>query len=274
MRRLLGHGLAVVALSVVTQIGGIVYLLALLLRRLFFRGTRWHGSVLLGLFLVCYAVASFAVNLGAIPGSRDALPCWDDGKHPLVMASPLYCVLNRQYVSPDTYYPVEALAREMNERFPGTLTQLLDAGFPFLDGFPLLPHLSHDDGRQLDLAFYYKGPAGTYRRGVLASPIGYWAFEAPRPGDPRPCADSSGPLTLRWDMAWFQPLLRDDVSLDEERTKAALQWLIAEHDSRGRLSKILLEPHLKARFGLASDVIRFQGCRAARHDDHIHIETK
>lgn len=34
--------------------------------------------------------------------------------------------------------------------------------------------------------------------------------------------------------------------------------------------KILIEPHIPARLGVSSRAIRFQGCRAARHDDHIH----
>jgi hypothetical protein len=162
----------------------------------------------------------------------------------------------------------------MNERYPGTLTQVLDAGFPFLDGFPLLPHLSHDDGRKVDLAFYYQGADGTYRPGALPSPIGYWGFTPPRPGEPQPCAESGTPFTLRWDMGWFQFLVRDDLALDEARTVAALRWLVAEGDSGGRLDRILLEPHLKQRLGLKSERIRFQGCRAARHDDHFHIESR
>ena len=36
---------------------------------------------------------------------------------------------------------------------------------------------------------------------------------------------------------------------------------------------LLLEPHLKTRLKLEKyDKIRFQGCRAARHDDHIHVQ--
>jgi hypothetical protein len=35
----------------------------------------------------------------------------------------------------------------MDEKFPGTVTIALDANFPFVNGFPLLPHLSHADGK-------------------------------------------------------------------------------------------------------------------------------
>jgi hypothetical protein len=272
--KVLGHGLVVLLLTVATQVGGLAWLAALLLRRAFAPRRPFRGPLLLLLFLLCYVAASFAAEALAERNGRIALPCGaSEGRH-LVVASPLYCLLNRHYVSTETYFLVDGLAREMDERFPGTLTQALDAGFPLLDDFPLLPHLSHDDGRKVDLAFYYRDPSGSYQRGLLASPFGYWGFAPPRPGEPLPCAGDDAFLTLRWDMEWLRPFLRTGAPLDEERTRAALQWLVAEGDSGGRLNRILLEPHLKSRFGLASDRIRFQGCRAARHDDHIHIESR
>ena len=39
------------------------------------------------------------------------------------------------------------------------------------------------------------------------------------------------------------------------------------------IDKIFLEPHLKSRLRLSSyGKIRFHGCAAVRHDDHIHIQ--
>jgi hypothetical protein len=271
--KVLGHGLAVLSLTVVTQVGGLAWLAALALRRAFAPRPPFRWPLLLLLFLLCYVAASFAAEILAERNDRIALPCGASEDRHLVVASRLYCLLNRHYVSSETYYLVDGLAREMDERFPGTLTQALDAGFPLLEGFPLLPHLSHNDGRKVDLAFYYQGPSGGYQHGLLASPLGYWGFTPPRPGEPQPCADDKRLPTLRWDMDWFQPLVQKDVTLDEARTVAALQWLAAEGESGDRLDRILLEPHLKARLGLASVRIRFQGCRAARHDDHIHIES-
>ncbi len=272
MLRLLGHGLAVLLLTLVTQIGGLAWLAALLLRRLLFRGSRRRGLVLLALFALLYGGATVALDAGTVT-KRASLPCWEDGRHPFVAASPIYCLLNRHYVTPGTYGAVASLAARMNERFPGTLTQTLDAGFPFLTGFPLLPHISHDDGRKLDLAFYYRDRQGRYRRGALASPLGYWGFTPPGPGEPQPCAGTANWATLRWDMGWFHLLVDDDLVMDAERTKAALQWLTTD-GSRHGVTRLLLEPHLKSRLGLASNSVRFQGCRAARHDDHIHIESR
>jgi hypothetical protein len=163
----------------------------------------------------------------------------------------------------------QALAAAVDERFPGTITQTLDANFPFLDGFPLPPHLSHDDGRTLDVAFYYAiADDGAYQPGALRSPIGYWAFEEPGQRERQPCRGRAG--ALRWDQAWFQPLVRNDLALDGHRARAALIWLARD----GRTRRVFIEPHLADRLGAGSSMVRFQGCGAARHDDHFHIELR
>jgi len=56
----------------------------------------------------------------------------------------------------------------------------------------------------------------------------------------------------------------------DEAANAKLLRHIAKHESIG---KIFIEPHLKTRLGLGDiDKIRFHGCGAVRHDDHIHIQ--
>ena len=55
--------------------------------------------------------------------------------------------------------------------------------------------------------------------------------------------------------------------------REALRWLSNEGQSHG-IGKVFVEPHIPASLGISSDVIRFQGCLAARHDDHIHIQLR
>ena len=69
-------------------------------------------------------------------------------------------------------------------------------------------------------------------------------------------------------MAWLQPLLAP--RLDVARTAS----LIQVSARRAAIGKILLEPHVQRRLGVSSDKLRFQGCHAARHDDHVHIQLK
>jgi hypothetical protein len=110
-----------------------------------------------------------------------------------------------------------------------------------------------------------------YLPGALRSPIGYWAFEMPREGDPLPCSETRW-LSLRWDLPFLQQLY-PDRPIEPERTRAALAWLVAEGARHG-VERVFIEPHMAQRLGIASSLIGFQGCRAARHDDHIHIQIR
>lgn len=149
---------AVVLLTLLTQIGGAVWLVT----RVLLRRRRAGVAVFLALFLGLYA-AGTALNYAVAPiFGRVPLPCFDDGTSRLKMQSPLFCVLNRQYVVPELKEAAAALSRHMDQAFPGTTTLALDANFPFFDGFPLFPHLSHSDGRKLDVAFFYQDAEGSY----------------------------------------------------------------------------------------------------------------
>ncbi|MEM5471623.1 hypothetical protein WNZ14_07790 [Hoeflea sp. AS60] len=246
MLSFLKHICIFAVLTVATQIGGLAWLIALLFKR---RMT---------IFAASYAVLSFAALWVAPMLGREPLPCIGAGS--LQMQSKIYCLLNRHYVVPEMKASLNDLAAQMESEFPGTMTLVLDANFPFIAGFPLLPHLSHDDGRKADLAFYYR-ENDAYMPGYTRSPVGYFAFE------PGPTNCPSQLISLRWDMDWLQGFW-PDYQLDEARVKSALEWLSSDE----RIEKVFIEPHLRERFGIQSDKIRFQGCRAARHDDHIHIQ--
>ena len=238
--------MAFTLLTIVTQLGGLAWLAALFFRRRLLA------------FLAFYVLISgTAVWVGQLAG-REPLHC--TGDQPLQMQSLLYCALNRRYVVPELARVVHDHADAMNNAFPGTVTQVLDANFPFVAGFPMLPHLSHHDGRKADLAFYYRDEAG-YLPAQTRSPIGYFAFE----DGPTECPARRA--SMRWDMGWVQPMW-PAYPLDAPRMRAALRRLSADP----RVGKIFIEPHLKQSLGVTSDKIRFQGCRAARHEDHIHMQ--
>ncbi len=270
MTKLFAHAIAFLFLALLTQVGGLAYLLTLLVTRI--KGIRqavgrWIGPMV---FLGLYTMLSVGAGLAAPFFGRVPLPCFASQDVPLAMQSPVYCALNRHYVRPELKSVLLELSAHVDREFPGTITLMLDAGFPFLDGFPLLPHLSHKDGRSVDLAYYYRVADGGYRPGETKSPIGYWAFESPGADDISPCPDRGDLLTLRWDMPWFRSFL-NDLELEGDRTRAALEWLTDARRDTG-VSKVFLEPHLARSLGIESEILRFQGCRAARHDDHIHIE--
>ncbi|MBX5039605.1 hypothetical protein HJB51_05675 [Rhizobium lentis] len=264
------HALIVVILTLLTQIGGVVYLITLAVVRAL-RIRRFPAK--LALFLLLYAGATVVANLTAPTFGRVPLSCVADAGDPLVIRSPIYCALNRNYVTPELSDLARALATHMDKQFPGTVTVALDANFPFVNGFPLLPHLSHADGKKLDFAYYYKDADGAFLNGATRSPIGYFAFEEPAAGDELPCAGRHDWLTTRWDFDGLQPLF-PAYRIEEQRTAAAVAWLTTEGAARFGLQKIFIEPHIKNALGITDAHVRFQGCRAARHDDHIHIQVE
>lgn len=246
MRFILHLG-AFVALTALTQIGGIAWVASLRFRSRIFA------------FLASYAILSaLAWNLAPLLGR---VPMGCGGDNPLQMQSWVYCLANRNYVVPDLAKAAEDLAIHMDQLHPGTITLALDGNFPFIAGFPLLPHLSHDDGRKLDLAFYYMDRQGDYLPGATRSPAGYFAFE----DGPTHCPPQR--LSLRWDLDWLQPLWPDHKA-EPVRMAAMLDWLA--HDQR--IGRVFIEPHLLETLGATSEKFGFQGCRAARHDDHVHIQ--
>lgn len=239
------HGALVLGLTVLTQLGGLAWLLALRFR--------WRLPV----FGLVYALFRGGAQVAAPVFGRVPLPCAGEV---LRAQSWVYCALLRNFVTPELLAVAEDAAGVVAAEYPGTVTLALDGSFPFGDGIPLMPHLSHDDGEKLDFAFYYAGSGG-YLSGRTASPLGYFAFER----GAETCPPTT--LTLRWDMGWFQPFLRD-LTLEPVRTTALIRALLADP----RLGKLFVEPPLAARLGLAAEKLRFQGCRAARHDDHIHVQ--
>ena len=63
----------------------------------------------------------------------------------------------------------------------------------------------------------------------------------------------------------------NDVSFDAKQTKSLIKTLVNQKFTQ----KVFIEPNLKQSLGFNSESkIRFQGCQAVRHDDHIHLQIK
>jgi len=65
-------------------------------------------------------------------------------------ASYFTILANRNYVTPE----MNVLLKDLQDKLGHV--NYLDANFPFIDKFPLLPHLSHNDGKKLDLSLAYE----------------------------------------------------------------------------------------------------------------------
>ena len=63
----------------------------------------------------------------------------------------------------------------------------------------------------------------------------------------------------------------NDLELDKEKTIILIQQLLSISNSE----KLFIEPHLKQTLGFNNNSkIRFHGCQAVRHDDHIHFQIQ
>lgn len=225
----------------------------------------------IGAFVLFYLIATFwlvppvAKLFGRVPlpGSRNLT---------LKPLNNLTRLMNRHYVRPELKQAALNIARKVNAKYPGTVLNYLDAGFPLFNGFPLLPHLSHNDGRKLDLSFFYKNTYDHLPSNHAPSFIGYGVAEEPLAGEP-----NTARLCNQKGYKYYDLLTRmtpnwnaDRFIFDASRTAELVRVCTQEP----AISAVFIEPHLKQRLKLTSTKIRFHGCRAVRHDDHLHIQTR
>lgn len=229
----------------------------------------FRGLSKLTSFLMLYSLVTFAlVPLLAKPLGRVPLPIFKT-KH-LQPQNILTCFFNRNYVRPNLRETAFAVANRMNEKYPNTALNYLDANFPFINKFPLLPHLSHNDGKKLDISFCYIDAKIGEQTNKCPSFIGYGICEEPRPGEKNTAelCESNG----YWQYGLLKKVVpqgsKNNFMFDSIRTKE----LVKLFASRDAIGKIFIEPYLKTRLGITTEKVRFHGCQAIRHDDHIHVQ--
>ena len=261
-------------LTVLTQVGGLVYFFSILTHKL---TDKWASNNYLKAtyrftsFLTLYFLSTFfivpviAKHFGRVP-----LPLTETNH--LQPLNILTCFLNRNYVRPDLKQTAFEVAKKMNDKFPGTTTNYLDANFPFIDKFPLIPHLSHNDGKKLDLSFCYLDTKTGKPTNECPSFIGYGICEEPRPNEKNTANFCAG--EGYWQYSFLTKVIsqesKQDFTFDSEKTRELVNLFATQQ----AIDKIFIEPHLKIRLYLTSDKIRFHGCQAVRHDDHIHVQLK
>ena len=263
-----------VFLTVVTQIGGLVFLVCLPICT--YLRSKIKNKILGVLSQIFVALLFYIVcTLCIVPplarlGGRVPLPIYGTVLQPRNIG---FCLLNRHYVKPQLKTLAIKVAQQLQQQYPGTVLLYLDAGFPFVDGFPLIPHLSHNDGKKLDLAFFYRSQLTQKASNTTPSFIGYGICEEPLPTEQdyaAQCAQKG-----YWQYSWLQKVISQSNKklfvVDEPRTKTMIQVF----SEQTLIEKLFLEPHLKKRWQLDTyPKIRLHGCRAVRHDDHLHVQIK
>lgn len=256
--KLIKHLLFFIVLTLITQVGGLIWLFSVWISQSTKKKKRYIFPVLY-LFCNLIIIPPIAKLLG-----REKLPVFDKTLKPIHWCYPL---LFRNYVDPKLKVVLQDTAHVLFISKAISINYL-DANFPFFDGFPLLPHLSHNDGKKIDISLLYldknnnptpKKPSRsgygvyvstenkTYNRCITQ---GYWHY------------DFSKYITFG---------TKNNLKFDKKNTKI----LIAQLISNSSVNKIYIEPYLKTALGFSEvNKIRFHGCKAVRHDDHIHLEIK
>lgn len=259
-------------MTLLTQIGGVVYLIGRFSFPIINRNVskRYLRNIYKSVFFILsYSLFTFfLVPIIAKPFGRVPLPFTTTNN--IQPVNKIIIILNRHYVRAELKYVAINVANEINQQFPGTTLNYLDAGFPFFDKFPLFPHLSHSDGKKLDISLFYTDAQTGKETNSCPSFIGYGISEEPRVNEVN-TAFTCGSKGF-WKYSLMKSIVpqanKKSFVFDSVRTKAVIQLFCEEP----KIEKIFIEPHLKTRMGLMNGKIRFHGCQAVRHDDHIHLQ--
>jgi len=158
-------------LTAVTQIGGIVYVLSILIAK-YWRKNLKFKTIIVFITLYLFSTLIIVPLISPVFG-REKI------QHSTIIKPTNYMtvLLNRNYVTPK----LNELLINTEKKLKGTNIKIyyLDANFPFIDKFPLLPHLSHNDGKKIDLSLIYETENGTITN-KQKSISGYGVFEDPK----------------------------------------------------------------------------------------------
>ncbi len=178
-------------------------------------------------------------------------------------------LLNRNYVRPKLNELLSQTVKELDGS--GIEIHYLDASFPFINKFPLLPHLSHNDGKKLDISLIYETVQGDITN-KQRSRSGYGFFENPKSTEFNQINKCLTHGYFQYDFPKYLTFgtINSDLIFSEKGTKILIDEILSCQD----LGKLFIEPHLKSRLNLKNSKVKYHGCGAVRHDDHIHIQLK
>ncbi|MCU4176695.1 hypothetical protein [Carboxylicivirga sp. N1Y90] len=250
-------------LILITQIGGIALIISSLINKY------WNRRFILKsilLFSTVYLLLTYLlVPILAPLFGRERIRHSDKIRPGMYLT----VLLNRNYVVPE----INEILNDAENQLKGTeiCINYLDANFPFINKFPLPPHLSHNDGKKIDFALVYQDEEGKISC-KTKSVSGYGVFEEPRKSEPnqiRKCLNN-GYYQYSFPKYFTLGEINKDLNFSEKGTALLIKALLKSKPA----SKIFIEPHLKYRLGLKDNRIRYHGCKSVRHDDHIHVQVK
>ncbi len=252
-------------LTALTQIGGVIFVLIELLAKRNIHKYRFKKAII---FLISYVGITFLIvpYIAPLFGREKIRDTTQIKAHSFVTK-----LLNRNYVRPELRIALEETANSFHQTNPNIALVYLDANFPFIDGFSLLPHLSHNDGKKIDITFIYRDH-NNHITNKKPSVSGYGIFESPTQQEYNQTIICKQKGNWQYDFTKYTTFgtLNKRLKFSEKATKDLLLAIVKQK----QIEKVFIEPHLKNRLKIHSVKIRFHGCQAVRHDDHIHIQLK
>ncbi|MFY0603699.1 MAG: hypothetical protein JXQ93_07095 [Flavobacteriaceae bacterium] len=249
----------------ITQVGGIIYLIAILLISKRKKNYLLKRSIS---FVILYSISTFLI-VPLIAPLTGRMKIEDISR--IQSHSFMTKLCNRNYAIKEMHEVITDVSLRLQKEYPGIKLIYLDANFPFFDGFPLLPHLSHNDGKKIDIAFIYEDQNGLITN-LKKSNSGYGIYEVPNTlefDQNKHCKEEGF-----WQYDFSKHLtfgsINEKLKFSNKANAVLLNFII----DLPEVEKIFIEPHLKNRLKLSSTKVRFQGCRSVRHDDHIHLQIR
>lgn len=274
----LGIILLFVILTALSQVGGLILLLWLLLYQFFkkrFKNAWVRRGVHVGGFVVFYLFFMFVI-IPPLARIQDRVPLPMSKSGALVPVTYWTAIFGRNYIKSEGRAKLETIAEAYVKKHPDLKVKYMDCNYPFRfigsdekhveTGFPILeglfPHITHD-GTKADIALVYNDKSGLSSN-LTPTAFGYGSSVDPLPTETcTPCAcENSG----YWQYSFmYRNLPRTEYPLNI-KVSADLIRIFDRHLT----DKIFLEKHLQQRFNLHGNYAQ-AGCHSVRHDDHFHV---
>ncbi|MEZ5003232.1 MAG: hypothetical protein R2730_09395 [Chitinophagales bacterium] len=265
------HVIVIALLTFITQVGGMFYALSVALYHLL----RIKRTVLKGLLVIAVYLIGilFVIPPLAKMNNRVAMPVFK-AKELHIGPHTLFTVLaNRHYVRPELKQLLLQVAKEVNNQYPGVTLDYMDGSFPLLKQCRMLPHTKHDDGTKLDVGYIRRHSISGRYTNRYFSFFGYGFSEKPLRGEqnlPEQCAEQG-----KWQYNLIEQVVPDQHWRKLEFPVAENAFLLKSIVDHPDCRNVCIEPHLKDRLGFSDNAkVKFLGCWAVRHDDHMHVQLK
>jgi hypothetical protein len=119
------------------------------------------------------------------------------------------------------------------------------------------------------LSLVYESKEGEISN-LKKSMSGYGDFEGPKENEKDQISVCKQKGYFQYDYPKYVTFgkINQELIFSKKGTKILIEGLLKNKT----LGKLFIEPHLKQRLNLTDSRVRYHGCRAVRHDDHIHIQ--